>query len=245
MSLRSKAAAGCLIAALSVGLAACGSDNSSSSSGGGTVDVYSSLPLAGRFEGSDRSAGQQGIERSPSTRPATRPATRRSSTRRSTTPRRRPATGTPAAVAANARKAAQDKAAVAYIGEFNSGASAISIPILNEAGVSADLAGEHVPGPHDQRAGHRAGRAGQVLPDGQAQLRAHRPARQDPGRGALTQHVQGRRLHVGRDRERQGDLRRRPRPHRRARRQGGEPEELSNTGDPEGRGELPLLRLRA
>jgi branched-chain amino acid transport system substrate-binding protein len=33
------------------------------------------------------------------------------------------------------RRAAQDSAAIAYIGEFNSGGSAISIPILNEAGV--------------------------------------------------------------------------------------------------------------
>jgi len=36
---------------------------------------------------------------------------------------------------ANARKVAQDKTAIAYIGEFNSGASAISIPILNERGI--------------------------------------------------------------------------------------------------------------
>jgi branched-chain amino acid transport system substrate-binding protein len=34
---------------------------------------------------------------------------------------------------ANARKAASDKSAIGYIGEFNSGASAISIPITNQA----------------------------------------------------------------------------------------------------------------
>lgn len=39
----------------------------------------------------------------------------------------------PGQVAADARKAAQDSSAVFYIGEFNSGASAISIPILNQA----------------------------------------------------------------------------------------------------------------
>jgi len=38
----------------------------------------------------------------------------------------------PAAVSANARKAIKDSAAVAYLGEFNSGASAVSLPILNE-----------------------------------------------------------------------------------------------------------------
>jgi branched-chain amino acid transport system substrate-binding protein len=44
-------------------------------------------------------------------------------------------TWTPEATSANARKVAQDDKACAYIGEFNSGASAISMPILNEAGV--------------------------------------------------------------------------------------------------------------
>ncbi|HEX8104277.1 MAG TPA: branched-chain amino acid ABC transporter substrate-binding protein [Solirubrobacteraceae bacterium] len=41
----------------------------------------------------------------------------------------------PAAVSQNARKAARDESIAVYIGEFNSGASAISIPVLNEAGV--------------------------------------------------------------------------------------------------------------
>jgi branched-chain amino acid transport system substrate-binding protein len=39
---------------------------------------------------------------------------------------------TPEATSVNARRAAQDESSVAYIGEFNSGASAISMPILNE-----------------------------------------------------------------------------------------------------------------
>jgi branched-chain amino acid transport system substrate-binding protein len=42
---------------------------------------------------------------------------------------------TPEATTSNARKAAQDDSTALYIGEFNSGASAVSIPILNEAGV--------------------------------------------------------------------------------------------------------------
>jgi branched-chain amino acid transport system substrate-binding protein len=41
----------------------------------------------------------------------------------------------PGATSGDARKAAQDKSTIAYLGEFNSGASAISIPILNEAGI--------------------------------------------------------------------------------------------------------------
>ena len=39
----------------------------------------------------------------------------------------------PGAVSANARKALGDDATIAYLGEFNSGASAVSLPILNEA----------------------------------------------------------------------------------------------------------------
>jgi branched-chain amino acid transport system substrate-binding protein len=41
----------------------------------------------------------------------------------------------PRLVARNARRAAQDDSTIAYLGEFNSGASAISLPILNEAGI--------------------------------------------------------------------------------------------------------------
>jgi branched-chain amino acid transport system substrate-binding protein len=41
----------------------------------------------------------------------------------------------PGATSANARKAALDDSTIAYIGEFNSGATAVSLPLLNEAGV--------------------------------------------------------------------------------------------------------------
>ncbi|MDQ6729968.1 MAG: branched-chain amino acid ABC transporter substrate-binding protein [Actinomycetota bacterium] len=41
----------------------------------------------------------------------------------------------PGQTAADARKAASDPKAVYYIGEFNSGASEVSIPILNQAGI--------------------------------------------------------------------------------------------------------------
>src|SRR5439155_8453923 len=41
----------------------------------------------------------------------------------------------PGQTAQNARKVAQDSNAVYYIGEFNSGASKISIPILNQASI--------------------------------------------------------------------------------------------------------------
>jgi branched-chain amino acid transport system substrate-binding protein len=43
---------------------------------------------------------------------------------------------TPEATSVNARKAVSDRSTVAYVGEFNSGASAISMPILNEVGIA-------------------------------------------------------------------------------------------------------------
>jgi branched-chain amino acid transport system substrate-binding protein len=44
----------------------------------------------------------------------------------------------PGQTAANARKVAADPQAVFYIGEFNSGASEVSIPILNQGGIPMD-----------------------------------------------------------------------------------------------------------
>jgi branched-chain amino acid transport system substrate-binding protein len=41
----------------------------------------------------------------------------------------------PGTVLSNARRAVQDRSAIAYIGEADSGASAIAIPVLNEAGI--------------------------------------------------------------------------------------------------------------
>src|SRR3954467_1672084 len=41
----------------------------------------------------------------------------------------------PAAVEANARRAADDPATIAYIGELDEGGSAVSVPVTNEAGV--------------------------------------------------------------------------------------------------------------
>src|SRR4051812_19528341 len=142
-SLSSKfmAASGCLLAALAMGVAACGDSGESSdsgktgTSGGGskTLTIYSSVPLQGAsrvssealvngaklaLEQAGNKAGDFNIKYVPlddSTAQA--------------------ANWTPEATSANALKAAQDDSTAAYIGEFNSGASKISIPILSEAGV--------------------------------------------------------------------------------------------------------------
>jgi branched-chain amino acid transport system substrate-binding protein len=140
LRVRHLAASGCLLAALSFGVAACGSDDngsSSSSEGGSTgsnsLTIYSSLPLQGdsrpqsvsvvngeklALEKANGKVGKFTIKYV-SLDDATAAAGK----------------WEPGATSANARKAAQDKSTIGYLGEFNSGASAISIPILNEAGI--------------------------------------------------------------------------------------------------------------
>jgi branched-chain amino acid transport system substrate-binding protein len=133
------AATGCLVGALAMGVAACGGDDDE---GGGdtggsgeakTVTVYSSLPLQGAsrpqttamVNGIKLALEQAGNKAGDFT-------VKYESLDDSTA---QAGSWTPEATTANARKAAQDDATAVYIGEFNSGASAVSIPILNEGGV--------------------------------------------------------------------------------------------------------------
>jgi branched-chain amino acid transport system substrate-binding protein len=126
---------------LAFGVAACGSSGSSTdkttSTGAtatsGNLTVYSSLPLQGaqRPQTTDMVNGirlalkQAGGKAGPFT---IKYVSKDDSSAQA-------GTWTAENVSANARAAAQDKSAAAYIGEFNSGASAISIPILSDAKV--------------------------------------------------------------------------------------------------------------
>jgi len=129
----------CLLGALVLGVAACGDDDDDDGGGGGDttaskdVTIYSSLPLQGAnrpnsvdvnrgatlaLEGRNGKAGSCNVtfeQLDDSTAQA--------------------GTWDPGATSANARKVVNDDSAIALIGEFNSGASAISIPITNEAGL--------------------------------------------------------------------------------------------------------------
>jgi len=109
------------------------SSSSSAAAGGNTVDIYSSLPLQGASNAQtiplvngmklalDQAGGKAGqwTVNYQSLDDSTAAA----------------AKWDPGQTAANARKVASDPKAVLYIGEFNSGASEVSIPILNEAGI--------------------------------------------------------------------------------------------------------------
>ena len=140
MRLNRAVAAGLLVPALVLGVAACGDDNSGSADtstsaapAGGNLTVYSSLPLQGaqRPQTTDMVKGirlalkEAGNKAGPFT---IKYVSKDDSSAQA-------GTWTPENVSANARAAAQDKSTGVYIGEFNSGGSAISIPILSDAKV--------------------------------------------------------------------------------------------------------------
>jgi branched-chain amino acid transport system substrate-binding protein len=129
----------CLLAAFAVGMTACGGDDDEEGGGGGEttaskdVTIYSSLPLQGasRVQSLDVQRG------------ATLALEQRDGKAGSCTvtyeklddSTAQAGTWDAGATSANARKVANDDSAIALIGEFNSGASAVSIPITNEAGL--------------------------------------------------------------------------------------------------------------
>src|SRR5262249_8371280 len=128
------------LAAIALAAAGCSSSGSSSPSsgstaggGGGTVDFYSSLPMQGAssaqtiplVNGIKLALAQAGGKAGQWT------------VKYTVLDDSTAAAGKwdPGQTAANARQVAADPKAVYYMGEFNSGASAVSIPILNQAGI--------------------------------------------------------------------------------------------------------------
>jgi branched-chain amino acid transport system substrate-binding protein len=74
---------------------------------------------------------------------------------------------TPEATQANARRAAQDDTTAVHIGEFNSGAPAISIPVLNEAGVPQISPANTAVGLTSDEPGAEPGEPDKYYPSGQ------------------------------------------------------------------------------
>ena len=117
----------------------------------------------------------------PSSTSATgRPATTTSASSRATTRPPRPASGTRASARRTRNTYAENDKVIGVIGTFNSGCARDHHPGA-EPGAGRrhrdDLAGEHLSVPDGQPAGRlRRHRAGQVLPDRRAELRARRPA---------------------------------------------------------------------
>jgi branched-chain amino acid transport system substrate-binding protein len=132
------------LAALTTGVAACGSDSGSSGGGGGggassgdiqgsTLTIYSSLPLQGGSRdnalavnrGADIALQEKGGKVGNFTIKFEKLDDSTASAGK----------WEPNQVQQNARKAVADKTTAAYLGEFNSGASALSIPTTNRAGI--------------------------------------------------------------------------------------------------------------
>jgi branched-chain amino acid transport system substrate-binding protein len=130
-------AAVAIAAVAAVGAVGCSSSSSSTagtvSASGSTVDIYSSLPMQGSsnvqtipmVNGMKLALAQAGGKAGKFTVNYTELDDSTAAAGK----------WDPSQTAANARKVAGDPKAVYYIGEFNSGASEISIPILNQAGV--------------------------------------------------------------------------------------------------------------
>jgi branched-chain amino acid transport system substrate-binding protein len=124
------------VAALAVAVAAlsgCGSSSSGSRTSGDALTIYASLPLRGDQSAKSKAvldgarlalAENEGKVGKFRLRFSVLDDTKGDQPR-----------WNPGQSAANARKAAQDRDAIAYIGDIDSGATAISIPITNEAGI--------------------------------------------------------------------------------------------------------------
>jgi branched-chain amino acid transport system substrate-binding protein len=136
MRVRRWATAGCLAGALAVGAAACGGGGgggNATQSGGKTLTIYSSMPLQGAGGPQSRSiVNGMKLALAQNKGRAGKFKIKYVSLDNSTA---QAGSWTPEATSANARKAALDPDTAAYLGEFNSGAAVVSIPILNSAGV--------------------------------------------------------------------------------------------------------------
>jgi branched-chain amino acid transport system substrate-binding protein len=132
------AAASCLVTALSFGVAACGGDDDDGGGGGTStgstnLTIYSSLPLQGDSRPQSESVvNGERLALEEAKNKVGKFTIKYVSLDDSTASAGK---WEPGKTSANARKAAQDDSTIAYLGEFNSGATAISLPILNEAGI--------------------------------------------------------------------------------------------------------------
>ncbi len=139
MRARGLAASGCLVTALAFGVAACGSDDNGNSSGGSgstgsnSLTIYSSLPL----QGDSRPQSQSVVNGEKLALEEANNKVGKFTIKYVSLDDATASAGKwePGKTSANGRKAAQDKSTIVYLGEFNSGATAISLPILNQAGI--------------------------------------------------------------------------------------------------------------
>ena len=140
MRFKRAAAYGLLLPALAIGVAACGDDDESSSGGGSTAEgttltIYSSLPLQGTSRGqSEAVINGEKLALEDVGGKVGKYTIKYVSLDDSTA--QNPGTADEGKTAQNARQAIRDKSAIFYLGEFNSGGTKVSLPILNKAGIA-------------------------------------------------------------------------------------------------------------
>jgi branched-chain amino acid transport system substrate-binding protein len=123
---------------LAFGVAACGDDNKSSGGGstasGTTLTIYSSLPLQGtsRGQSTDVINGEK-LALDEAGNKVGDFTIKYVSLDDSTA--QNPGTADEGKTAQNARQAVRDKSTIFYLGEFNSGGTKVSLPILNKANI--------------------------------------------------------------------------------------------------------------
>jgi branched-chain amino acid transport system substrate-binding protein len=132
----------CLFGVLALGVTACGSDDEEGGGGGGggstaegtNLTIYSSLPLQGTSkEQSEAVINGEKLALKQVKNKIGKFNLKYVSLDDSTA--QNPGTADEAQTAQNARKAVQDKSTIFYLGEFNSGGTKVSLPILNKAGI--------------------------------------------------------------------------------------------------------------
>ena len=122
-----------------MGIVACGEEEEEGGGGGGTAEgtsltIYSSLPLQGTSkEQSEAVINGEKLALKQAGSKVGKYTIKYESLDDSTA--QNPGTADEAQTADNARQAVQDKSTIFYLGEFNSGGTKISLPILNKAGV--------------------------------------------------------------------------------------------------------------
>ena len=128
----------CLLGLFAFTVAACGSSDDEGDSGGGesvsgdTLTIYSSLPLQGTSKGqSEAVISGEKLALSEGGSKVGKYKIKYVSLDDSTA--QNPGTADEAQTASNARKAVQDGGTIFYLGEFNSGGTKVSLPILNKA----------------------------------------------------------------------------------------------------------------
>ena len=130
----------CLFGVLALGVAACGEDDDDGGGGGGStaegteLTIYSSLPLQGTSkEQSEAVIDGEMLALQQAGSKVGKYTIKYESLDDSTA--QNPGTADEAQTADNAREAVSDPTTIFYLGEFNSGGTKVSLPILNKAGI--------------------------------------------------------------------------------------------------------------